>query len=147
MSHETHDYLTDKGFLKHAASSCGVSAELHGKQEAWRPGAEITLELPQPFQASAFCRANLPPIVVKMTRLCILGDEGASTDEEGSSTDRVFTGKTIKSVHSTIQEGDTVIGLASPGCDVLVANADDPSVMGYLRGTYDDEDCMQCVTL
>jgi hypothetical protein len=134
-------------FMKYAASSCGMPIELHGKQETMRKGAKISLELPQPYTMSAFCRAKIPPIEVEIARICIMHDDQAVADTESPGVDRVFEGRATKSLHHVIKEGDTVIGMASTGCSVLVVNADDPEVMDYLHQTYDDKRCMQYVSL
>src|SRR5689334_8290718 len=147
QSHESRDFPSSKKFLKYAASSCGMPAELHGTQEALRPEGEIMLGLPQPFQASAFCRANIPPIVVKVTKLCLLGNQKTNSSEENSRIDRVFTGTAVKSIHPAISEGNTVIGMVSQGCDALVMNAHDPEAMDHLLETYEDKQCMRNVAL
>ena len=147
MHKGTQEYPHTTEFIRYATSTCGMPAELHGKQEAMKPGAELMLALPQPYAASAFSRARIPPIVVRVASLCIVGENEDTAEAKSQSADRVFEGETVMSLHHAIKEGDKVIGLASPGCDVLVVNAENPEDMEHLLTTYSDDSCMQHVEL
>lgn len=125
------EYPRTEEFLRYAVANCGTRVVPRGKHAAIIAGATIMLDLIKPPETH-YARKT-PPIVVSLYAV-----KACQAEVSPEQEDKIFIGRVIESRHKDIHRGDSVIGLASLGCDTLIVDTSNEEDMEHLLETYAD---------
>lgn len=130
------EYPQTKEFLEHAAAVCGRPFALYGEHEQLGIGTELIFDVREPDNSIE------TSVAVGIYAVTLRG-QGAHTQKERGDKllkvlvqDKLIEGIVKRSANESFYPGDSIIALASLGCDALIMNTADQGDLNYARETF-----------
>ncbi|HVV66842.1 MAG TPA: hypothetical protein VHB72_02075 [Candidatus Saccharimonadales bacterium] len=140
MYKSPNEYPQTQEFLEHAAAVYGKPFALYGKHEGLNAGAELVFDVPK--RGGAFCNPADLLVVANINAVTMRGQGAHTHVEKGGKLvqvvveDRLLEGTVKRSVDESFRPGDSIIALASLGCDALIMNTANEYDMRRARRTF-----------